>query len=122
MTAIERELRAEARAYWAQLAARLGAPSLPPRPEQPPRPPPPPEPETEPAKEGRPYLYRGKPYMAGLVNGCRVRLDPLFRTRRFIRDHWTMRTVEIPTRPPSVSIAALAELPPLLVTPRRPRK
>ena len=119
MTAIEKELRAEARAYWAQLAARLGAPSLPPRPEEPPRPPPPPEPETEPVQQGKPYLYRGKPYMAGLVNGCRVRLDPLFRTRRVIHDPWKDAPVEILSRPPSVNIAAGAQLEPLVIVRRK---
>ena len=119
MTAIERELRAEARAYWAQLAARLGAPSLPPRPEEPPRPPPPPEPETEPVRLGEAYRYRGKPYRVGLLNACRCRLDPLFRTRRFIRDAWTMRTVEILTRPPSVSIGPTVELEPLRIERRK---
>ena len=119
MTAIERELRAEARAYWAQLAARLGAPSLPPRPEEPPRPPPPPEPRKEPVQIGRAYRYNGKPYLCGMLNPCRCRLDPLFRTRRFIRDAWTMRTVEILTRPPSVSIAPSAELEPLPIERRK---
>jgi hypothetical protein len=57
--------------------------------------------------------------MAGLVNASRCRLDPLFRTRRFIRDRWTERTVEILTRPPSVSIAARAELEPLIIVRRK---
>ena len=118
-TAVERELIAEDRRTWAELSAKHGRLSLPPPAPNPPRPPPPPEPRKVQVEQGKPYIYRGRPYMAGLVNGSRCRLDPLFRTRRFIRDAWTMRTVELLIRPPSVSIAPRAELEPVIVEPRR---
>ncbi|MBU4461143.1 MAG: hypothetical protein KJ579_11285 [Verrucomicrobia bacterium] len=73
-----------------------------------------PTPETP--REGRVYLFLdGKPYRAGLVNACRVRLDPLFRKRREIvsRLHDTRRTIY--AQPPSISISPGAKLVPVTV-------
>ena len=66
--------------------------------------------------QGRVYLYwDGKAYRAGLVNACRVRLDPLFRKRREIvsRLHDTRRTIY--AQPPSISISPGAKLVPVTV-------
>lgn len=113
-THIEAELQEEARREWQALFEKYGGGGP-----TPPRPPRPPEPHMETVEQGKAYRYRGKPYIAGLVNPCRCRLDPLFRSRRVIRDNWTMETVEILTRPPSVSIAAGAQLEPLIIERRK---
>lgn len=73
-------------------------------------------PQPENPQQGKAYWYHdGKPYVAGLVNPCRVRLDPLFRKKREIisRLHDTRRTIY--SRAPSISVAAGVKLFPAVV-------
>lgn len=71
-------------------------------------------PEPEPVKLGKVYLYLdGKPYRVGLLNECRARLDPQFRTLRPITDRLHNTTVYIQTTPPSLNIAPRCVLTPI---------
>ena len=67
----------------------------------------------EPVKLGAVYLYDGKAYRVGLLNACRARLDPVFRTKRVITDRLRDKTVSILTTPPSLNISPASILPPV---------
>ena len=75
--------------------------------------------QVAPVKLGRAYVMNGRPYVVGLLNFSRARLDPLFRKRKEIvsRLHGYSKTIH--TTPPSVSIAAGAVLETVTVEPRR---
>ena len=70
--------------------------------------------QPEPVQQGRVYLYEGHAYRVGLLNDCRVRLDPVFRVQRTITNRLTAQVAVIHATPPSVSISPAAEL--ILVT------
>lgn len=60
----------------------------------------------------RAYILNGKPYRAGLVNDCRARLDPLYRTARTIRPTFgEARTIH--STPESVNVSPTSKLEPV---------
>ena len=69
--------------------------------------------QAEPVKLGAVYNYDGKAYRVGLLNECRARLDPVFRTQRTITDRLHDKTVSILTTPPSLNISPASILPPV---------
>ena len=74
-------------------------------------------PKPERLQLGKVYLnvFDGRLYRVGLLNECRARLDPIFRTRRTITDRLHDKTVTIQAMPPSLNVSPNTMFPPVIV-------